>query len=422
MVSKGRHTAAAECATCHMPRRQGVDVIHATVTDHWIQRPAKPPAPALVAEENDGNTLPYAGEVVPYYPQQVEPLAAAIAQVNGLANLPAGLERLQKLLASLRPGDAAPYFEMGEALAKTAQASRSIPFYERAVRMEPGNWRYSYALGQALQATGKLDQALVLLERAAALAPYETSLQNGLGVAYALMGRTADAVRTLREVVSRNPEDATAQHNLAQALERANDLGNARTALQEAVRLRPEFGALRMDLAEALMQFRQFREAALQLEEAVRSGPSTAAARSAWFAVLGSGGSVPEARLRYDQSLRQQVSEVHDNLGSVMISLGDAEAAIREYRLAADSDPRSPFAALNLGLALAGHNQPVEARQWLESALRLDPQQPAAHLKLGELLLAAGLGKEGTAHLRIAASCADPRIRSAAERLLQSAK
>ncbi len=112
LVSQGRHTAAAECAACHMPQRRGEDVIHATVTDHMIQRPPKSPAPVPMVEANDGNTLPYAGEVVPYYPKQVEPLYAAIAQVNGLNNLPAGLERLEKLLDVSHPANAAPYFEM----------------------------------------------------------------------------------------------------------------------------------------------------------------------------------------------------------------------------------------------------------------------------------------------------------------------
>jgi predicted CXXCH cytochrome family protein len=422
LVSKGQHTAAAECATCHMPQRRGADVIHATVTDHMIQRPAKSPAPVPVVEENDGNTLPYTGEVVPYYPKVVEPLYAAIAQVNGLANLSAGLARLQTLLLGSRSKNAAPYFEMGDALARTAQAGQAIPFYEQAVAIQPENWRYSYALGEALQATGKLNEAVVALERAAALAPNETSPRTGLGVAFALAGRAADAVRTLRDVVSRNPEDGAAQNNLGQALVQANDFGDAEAAFREAVRLRPEDGGLRMNLAEALMQSGRLREAAFQLQEAIRIGPSTQTARSAWYAGLAGAGSASEARRRYDESLRHQVSAVHDNLGSVMLALGDAEAAIREYRLAADSDPQSPFPAMNLGLALAGHNEPAEARKWLESALRLDPQQPAAHLKLGELLLAAGLQKEGIAHLRIAASSADPRIRSAAEKLLQPAK
>jgi Flp pilus assembly protein TadD len=263
--------------------------------------------------------------------------------------------------------------------------------------------------------------AVATLQRAAVLAPYETSLRVALGGAYAMAGRTADAVRTLRDAVSRNPEDATALHNLGQALVQANDLGGAQTALREAVRLQPEDGTLRMNLAAVLLQSRQLRGAALQLQEVIRSGPSTAMARSAWFAGLAAAG-VSEAHVRYDRSLRQQVSEVHDNLGSVMVSLGDTEAAIREYLLAADSDPQSPFAALNLGLTLASQNQPIEARRWLEEALRLDPQQPAAHLMLGKLLIAAGLHDEGIAHLKVAASSTDPAIRSAAEKLLESPK
>jgi predicted CXXCH cytochrome family protein len=422
LVSQGRHTAVTDCASCHMPRRQGVDAIHVTVTDHRIQRAAKSPVAVVTVEEHDGNTLPYAGEVVPYYPKLVGPLDAAVAQVKGLANLPGGLARLEKLLAESPPKDAAPYFEMGQALAGTAQAGRAIPFYEQAVKTEPGNWRYWYGLAQALQATGRMDRGLVALERAAALEPQDTKVLQGLGVAYGLAGRIPDALRTLRSALDRNPEDAAAQSNLGETLVRAGDLDKAQEAFREAVRLRPEERALRMSLADVLIQVRQFREAASQLEEAIRIGPSTETARAAWFAGLAATGNLPAARSHYDQSLRRQTSEVHADLGTALISMGDAGAAIREYRLAVDSDPQSPVAVLNLGLTLADHGQAVEARRWLEQALRLDPQQPAAHLKLGELLLAASLRSEGLAHLKIAAAAADPRIRSAAEKLLQSAK
>jgi predicted Zn-dependent protease len=58
----------------------------------------------------------------------------------------------------------------------------------------------------------------------------------------------------------------------------------------------------------------------------------------------------------------------------------------------------------------------------LEAALRLDPSQPAAHLKLGELLLAAGSRKEAVTHLQAAAASADPEIRSEAEKQLESTR
>ena len=419
LVSKGRHPAAADCAECHMPLRQGVDAIHITITDHKIQRPGKSPAPAPTVEAHDGNTLPYAGEVAPYYPAAGDPLYTALAQVNGFANLRVGLASLEKLLADSRPPMAGPYLALAEAFFQTSQAERAIPFYEQAVRLEPENWRALFGVAQALQATGKVTQAVTALERAVALAPDETTLLHGLGIDYSLAGRSADAVRTLREVVSRNPEDASAQVNLGQALLRANDLGSAETAIREAVRLRPESASLRVNLAEALMQYGQLRDAAFQLEAAIKIGPSGELAHSAWYAALAANGSVAGAQARYDDSLHRQVSELHDNLGTTRLMLHDPDGAIREYRMAADADSQSAAAALNLGLTLAGRAQSEESRHWLEVALRLDPELTAAHLKLGELLLAAGQLPEAVAHLKLAAASPDPRLRAAAEKLLE---
>lgn len=420
LVSRSAHTESRDCATCHMPRRQSQDAIHVSVGDHWIQRPPKSAAAAPAFERNDGNTLPYAGEVAPYYPKTVDPLYAAVAQVNGLANLSAGLANLDKLLAELRPKEAAPYFEMGEALASSGQARKSIAFYERAAEIEPRDWRYLFSLGQAQKAAGVDGRGVAAMERAAALAPYETSLREAVGVAYALAGRTAEALRTLREALSRNPDDGAAQNNLGQVLAQTGDLRGATAALREAVRIQPEVAQFRMNLADVLMQTAQFRDAADQVAAVIRMGPSTLVARSAWFSELAAGGNTQQARLRYEDSLRKQAAEFHDNLGTALISSGDSEAAIREYRAAIDSDPRSAAAALNLGLTLAGHNQPAEARRWLEEALRLDPHRPEAHLVLGQLLLRAGLTAEGTAHLKIAATDGGERIRAAAQRLLNS--
>jgi hypothetical protein len=39
-----KHTASPDCVGCHMPKRRTEDVIHAVMTDHWIQR--RPPAGA----------------------------------------------------------------------------------------------------------------------------------------------------------------------------------------------------------------------------------------------------------------------------------------------------------------------------------------------------------------------------------------
>src|SRR5436190_216190 len=36
--SNGSHTASGDCIACHMPKRRTDDVVHAVMTDHYIQR------------------------------------------------------------------------------------------------------------------------------------------------------------------------------------------------------------------------------------------------------------------------------------------------------------------------------------------------------------------------------------------------
>jgi Tfp pilus assembly protein PilF len=143
------------------------------------------------------------------------------------------------------------------------------------------------------------------------------------------------------------------------------------------------------------------REAAFELREAIRTGPSTEAARAAWVAALVATGSVESARAGYDRSLRMQASGAHNNLGTIYISMGDATAAVREYRLAVDADPGSARALLNLGFTLAQHGDQAEAQRRLGEALRIDSSVAA--------------------DLRRAAESPDPRVSAVAGEVLRGA-
>ena len=62
--------ASGDCVSCHMPKRRTDDVVHAVMTDHYIQR--RKPARNLVAEmaeKRETDASAYRGEVVPYYPR-----------------------------------------------------------------------------------------------------------------------------------------------------------------------------------------------------------------------------------------------------------------------------------------------------------------------------------------------------------------
>ncbi|SPE41049.1 Tetratricopeptide TPR_2 repeat protein (fragment) [Candidatus Sulfopaludibacter sp. SbA3] len=61
----GVTATAADCITCHMPKRRAEDAPHVIMTDHLIQRRAQSDALAEFAERPAEE---YHGEVVPYYP------------------------------------------------------------------------------------------------------------------------------------------------------------------------------------------------------------------------------------------------------------------------------------------------------------------------------------------------------------------
>ena len=407
---------ASSCTGCHMPQRRAEDAPHILITDHKIS--ARPPRDSRRTETG---ALPYAGEVALYYPDKSADsgLDLAIAQVKDLSNLPEGLQRLEKALEQAAPASGRAHFEMGEVLFTVGQAARALPFFEEAVKRDPREWRYLYKLGQAAQGSGRTNQAVDEYRRALALAPGQSGILAALGSAYAERGDLPLALSAFRQARALDPEDGMAQSNMGNILLRLGNRVEAERALREAVRLRPEVATIRMSLGATLLGSKdKLVESRREFEEAIRAGPSTETARTAWFATLAAGGSLKEAQARYELSLQSQLAGAHSNLGTVLVALGDTEAAIREYRLALSADPRSTATLVNLALTLVSRGAMPEARKRLEEALRVEPNLFIAHLKLGEILLAAGQPNAATQHLKRATESPDAGIRRAAADLL----
>ena len=64
-MGHGTDPATADCATCHMVRTRPADVVHATVTDHFIRRRHPDPDPAAPREERPDRPAP--STVTPYF-------------------------------------------------------------------------------------------------------------------------------------------------------------------------------------------------------------------------------------------------------------------------------------------------------------------------------------------------------------------
>lgn len=373
LIGEDRHTKRQDCVACHMPLRPAGDVIHATITDHWISKPHNipPPAPPPAAEINAGNTPPYAGEVTLYYPKVLaqtpdNALSLAIAQVQ--SNPIEALRRLDRLTAGYHPEGPAIAAEIGHAYLMLAQPQKALVWYEQALAKSRDDWSYLSGLGNAQQAAGHPELAADSFAKVAALAPWENDALLSLGQSWAKQGRFPDAIRTLRDAVSHNPESAAAFNDLGSTLIRMRDFAGAETALREAVRIQPEFASIRMNLADALIRQGKLREGQEQLEEAIRTGGRAETAESAWYATLLSTGSAEQALKAWKASFTAQVAGAHNNLGTVFASQSRPDDAIREYRLAVEGDPQSALAQFNLGVTLLGRGLKVDAIPFLKKA------------------------------------------------------
>lgn len=75
------------------------------------------------------------------------------------------------------------------------------------------------------------------------------------------------------------------------------------------------------------------------------------------------------------------------NLGVAYASLGDADASIRNYRLAVEADPLAVPSRSNLAVSLARSGRAQEAAALLRETIRLQPRYVEAYVNLGAVLV-----------------------------------
>ena len=359
LVAAGRHTRAADCVDCHMPKRRTDDVVHAVMTDHFIQR-LKPPGDLLAAipERHETEASAYHGAVVPYYPASLaktgeDALYLAVAQVEQQSNVVEGAAQLAAEIATQKPRRAEFYFEMGEAWRAQGETARAISAYRQALERDPTAAWTLRRLAAALIAAGDRSGAGAMLVRATKAAPEDARGWYALGELQAESGRPADAIAAFQAAVKADPDLAEAYNSLGGLLAEAGKMSDAEAAFRGALEVQPDLAGAQGNLGLLLASKGELAEAAWHFESALRAQPGNAAVRS------------------------------------------------------------------NYAIALARLNQPEEAERQLQLALDADPGYTEADLDLGILLAAKGDAAAAADHLRKAAAGKDAGVRARAAEMLR---
>lgn len=309
---------------------------------------------------------------------------------------PAYITRAQSACATaltLNPNLDIVHTSLGELSLSTGRLDDAESSFKKALAIDPSNVAALLGLGETYQLKNDLPMAERYLQNAIDIHPGDWNAYSALGGFLFQTGRFDEAATRYQYVVALNPEDATAYSNLGAAQMFIGNFAAAEVAYQRAINIQPmkmTYGNL------GLMQY--FR------------GNYAAAIESHKQAIALS----PQNYLAYS------------NLGDALWVAGRRDEAKVAF-LKADSlvasnlevNPNDPYATMDLAWIRAMLGRPKEARDLIDKALKLAPDDPYTHYYDGLIHIRAGDDDKGIESLTRAAERGYSREMLAAEPLLE---
>ena len=309
-----RVPSGGNCTSCHMPRRHTDDAVHVVMTDHYIQRRAVRGVQTAGRDQGTDRGA-YPTEVVPYYPDSVDELYVAVAQVRDGANLERGIPRLRKAIEQRRPGQPEFYLELAKAYSKSGSFSEAMHWCEEALRLRPGFSPAINELGAEWIQAGEFARAAEILRQATGPAA-----QTNRGNAYLRLGRLDLAEQTLGAI----PEDPDANNLLGMIASARHDYAAAEQFFRNALLLQTNHAEAHHNLANLLAAHRDYRQAAYHFEQAIAANPAYAEAHHRYGLLLLATGAVDRAQREFEAAVRikPRFAEAQRDLADILAAKG----------------------------------------------------------------------------------------------------
>ncbi len=377
LVSTGKHTASADCVGCHMPKRRAADVVHAVMTDHYIQR-FKPAGDLLaeIAEPRQTEATAYRGPVSLYYPRTLpkpeDALYLSIAQVTQGSNLTEGLAQLSAAIGKFKPARAEYYLQWGDGLRSAGRFQEALAAYEEAVRLEPESVAAMERLALCLPLLKQNARAEAMLKQVLEHAPGAAPDWIQLGLVQLGEGKTSDALRAFEMAMQSDPDLPDAYNTAGAIWFETGESAKGEAALRNAIRIQPNYAQAHNNLGNLLSAAGRFEEARYHFESALRIKEDYTGARYNYALALTRVRRFDEAQAQLEALLRTdpRSAEAHDFLGNLLGASGKVESAIKEYREALRLAPGFSRASLDLGTVLANSGDVEGSLPYLRAAAR----------------------------------------------------
>lgn len=300
---------------------------------------------------------------------------------------------------------------------------KAIVQLKEILRYEPGNVEAAQKLPELLLAQGKFDECMAMIEKQRAAGAVPAELLVVLGDAYLAKGSVAEAEPVYLVALEGRLDNAGALLGLAQvslakgelraasiflgrvatltadstspeflykfamvAL-RAGVVDAAKPALEKALKLRPDEPSYVLALGVAWLSRGDLFEAEKLFRRLIAIQPNSAIGQLHLGYVLLNQKKYREARVWLEKSARSPnaIPEVYYYLGLVAQEQNDDVNAIPLFEKAVQKLPSYVHVRVALGSSYMKLRNYTRAREELETAVKLDPDEPKAHYNLALL-------------------------------------
>jgi Flp pilus assembly protein TadD len=189
------------------------------------------------------------------------------------------IETLWHATIAANPDAWLPYNNLGSVLLLRDQARESIPYFEKAVAIDPRQTESLNNLGSAYHAIGDNERAVRQYLAALELAPNNIKVLSNLGSSYIEAGRYEEAMPFMLMAAELAPGSSRVHYNLGVALLGLGRWGEAEARFRRTIAMEPDNGMAHNNRGAALVRLGKLDEALAEFKEAVRLDSSNAQAR-----------------------------------------------------------------------------------------------------------------------------------------------
>ena len=294
------------------------------------------------------------------------------------------------------PGDPEPYAHVGLIEARQQHFKEAVPYYRKALAINPNVSGLRLNLALALFKGGQLSESIpefqALLKAAPPDSPDARRYHFLLGMAHYGLAEYAEAVPLLKDSAAHDPTNLPLQLALAHSCLWSKQLQCVLDVYHEILSLNAESAEADMLAGEALDEMKDNEGSTKMFRAAVAANPKEPNVHFGLGYLLWTQKQYPEAATEFQAEIANDPAHAQSMLylGDTELQLNKPEEARPLLAKAVELDPSLWLGNLDLGVidSDAGHNE--DALRELLLAAKLKPDEVNVHWRLGRLYRTMG--------------------------------